>query len=598
MKIEKLHTMDFMGIPGKKVWEFRDKVTVLSAPNGAGKTSIISALRYALTGLEPEGEMIHKGKTSAAVQIDTAKGSYCRIKKLGKQSRYVMNGKTTSLGELTRALEEEMGVSVSNAKTITSSELLQGLDSRQFGELLLNYLPEMMDKETVISRVSNATPLMRKIMEDNLPGGDFGTKELDSFFAFLMEKRKGIKKEIMEEEAVIRLYGCDVPEGENEENLRSRLDELNRQRDEAVVYSQKVSAYLQVRDAMEKNRAAIRQIEEELEKITAVRHSGDERQAVEELMLAARKAAHAALDAKKLDRANYNTLKDAVETIRQPTCPLSKNILCTTDKSSVLGELKEAMKRACESFNRHDQECREATAKALEMEEKLKAIDSDNVAVDRREQLERQRKQILETTLSLPEKPEKGPDLAEISAKIDRTGITLRKFQDHKKVKESEEKIKVKKAELEALEALYSAFSPKGEVKKEITRLYLDEFSGPCNEKAGKIFPGMSIRFVSEEGVSVQVDPKGTGQYVSFRSLSGGEKAAVAFLLMLMFASISGIGILILDELSIMDEGVLDALLAILKENGDEYDMAVLACVSHADTLELLKKHGLEVMKI
>ena len=117
-------------------------------------------------------------------------------------------------------------------------------------------------------------------------------------------------------------------------------------------------------------------------------------------------------------------------------------------------------------------------------------------------------------------------------------------------------------------------------------------------EKAGKIFPGMSIRFVSEEGVSVQVDPKGTGQYVSFRSLSGGEKAAVAFLLMLMFASISGIGILILDELSIMDEGVLDALLAILKENGDEYDMAVLACVSHADTLELLKKHGLEVMKI
>ena len=195
-------------------------------------------------------------------------------------------------------------------------------------------------------------------------------------------------------------------------------------------------------------------------------------------------------------------------------------------------------------------------------------------------------------------KPEKGPDLAEISAKIDRTGITLRRFQDYKKVKESEEKIKVKKAELEALEALHEVFSPKGEVKKGITRLYLDEFSGPCNEKAGKLFPGMSIRFVSEEGVSVQVDPKGTGQYVSFRSLSGGEKAAVAFLLMLMFASISGIGILILDELSIMDEGVLDALLAILKENGDEYDMAVLACVSHADTLELLKKHGLEVMKI
>ena len=26
MKIEKLHTMDFMGIPGKKVWEFRENL--------------------------------------------------------------------------------------------------------------------------------------------------------------------------------------------------------------------------------------------------------------------------------------------------------------------------------------------------------------------------------------------------------------------------------------------------------------------------------------------------------------------------------------------------------------------------------------------
>lgn len=67
---------------------------------------------------------------------------------------------------------------------------------------------------------------------------------------------------------------------------------------------------------------------------------------------------------------------------------------------------------------------------------------------------------------------------------------------------------------------------------------------------------------------------------------------------MLMFASISGAGILILDELSIMDESVLDALLSILTEHESEYDMALLACVNHADKMELLKKHGLQIMKI
>ena len=72
----------------------------------------------------------------------------------------------------------------------------------------------------------------------------------------------------------------------------------------------------------------------------------------------------------------------------------------------------------------------------------------------------------------------------------------------------------------------------------------------------------------------------------------------MAFLLMLMFASISGAGILILDELSVLDESVLDALLLILKEHEDEYDMAVLACVDHADTRELLEKHEFGIMKI
>ena len=269
MKIERLQTMDFMGLPGKKAWDFNNKITVLAAPNGAGKTSVISALRYALTGLEPEGEMIHKGKISAAAQIKTARRSYCRIKRLGKQSRYVMNGKTTSLGELTRALEEEMGSNVSSVKTITSSELLQGLDSQQFGSLILDYLPEMMDKETVITRVRGTTPLMRKIMEENLPDGDFGTKELDAFFAFLAEKRREVKKEILEEESIIRLYGGGVPADVNEDNLRSQLNALEKKRDEAVIYNQKVTAYLQIRDTIERNRTILRQIDEEISKMLA-----------------------------------------------------------------------------------------------------------------------------------------------------------------------------------------------------------------------------------------------------------------------------------------------------------------------------------------
>ena len=108
----------------------------------------------------------------------------------------------------------------------------------------------------------------------------------------------------------------------------------------------------------------------------------------------------------------------------------------------------------------------------------------------------------------------------------------------------------------------------------------------------------MSLKFITEKGVKVLTDPNGSGEYLEFNSLSGGEKASVIFLLISMLASLSGMRIIILDELSVLDNQVFTNLIKVLKENEDEFDLCLLAAVDHDDTLKMLRQNHIRIIRI
>lgn len=598
MKINKLQTLDFMGLPGKRAWTF-DKVTAFCGPNGTGKTSVINALRYALTGDEPDGDLIYTGRPSSAVQIDTPKGStFCRIKKRGKQSCYSLNGKRTSLGELTRVLEAEMGdVPVKNARLITSNELLTELGDKTFGDLLISYLPEMLDKETVMRSISNPTQGMKKIVAELLPDGEFDAKEIDHFFSLVTEKRRDLKRRISEN---ITLLGAYEPRTINasKEELQERITKLQKERDEAAMYSAKVEEYNRLLKLKKEQEQMIVSIGKQIIEINAVRHPVEERNAVADLLSTSRKAGTAAYGAMKAAIENGNALKKAIQTIAQPVCPLSESIHCTTDKRPVLNELKKNLQTVAVSYHDQEKAFKEAKETACKAEKDLQKIDSDNAQADRKDALIRQREEMSRTLPELPEKPGEAPNAVLIGIEYDQAQQSLMAIQEKEKADVLRKTIEEQKLLLADYEALHTAFSPKGEVKRAVTEFYLEEFQKPCNEYAGKLFPGMKIRFLAENGVTILVDPKGLDQYNTFDSLSGGERAAVTFLLMLMLAKLSGLRIIILDELSVLDKRAFESLLEILDDCKDEYDMAVIGCVDHADTVQALENRRIRIEKI
>ena len=65
-----------------------------------------------------------------------------------------------------------------------------------------------------------------------------------------------------------------------------------------------------------------------------------------------------------------------------------------------------------------------------------------------------------------------------------------------------------------------------------------------------------------------------------------------------MLASLSGMGIIILDELSVLDDVVFENLVRVLHENQDEFDMCLLASVDHTDTLKTLQKYDIPVIHL
>ena len=136
MKIKQLDIADFKGIKGPVSYPL-GHVTALCQKNGSGKTSFLSALRYGLTGAEPDGEMVRLGAARAVVQIETESGNkYGRAKyaQKGKASKYYFGGKACTLADLNQRLQTENGgVMPETAKIASSGELIASLNAQKFG---------------------------------------------------------------------------------------------------------------------------------------------------------------------------------------------------------------------------------------------------------------------------------------------------------------------------------------------------------------------------------------------------------------------------------------------------------------------------------
>lgn len=600
MKVTKLKVNNFQGLKGVHEFDF-DKITALAQPNGSGKTSLINALRYGLTGIEPSGDMITIGENAMAVRVELENGSnFLRQKftKKGKSSGYYVGNAATTLSKLNEFITHELGgVEISTAKIISSGELLANMNSQQFGEMLLQYLPESMSIDTILKRFPSANQAQKEIIKECLPKTEFGVEKINEFHKLLIERRKIVKSHLTQRQAVLVSLGVEPPQYTKEE-LTKEMDALLSQRDEIAKAQALFNQYEQIKAQIVARDNQIRELEQELATLSGKEHSLEEQSMMQELLDNARTSEQTIQNAITSLIQSKKNLDLAIENISKPVCPLSEKIVCTVDKTPVLNELKEQQANIVSDYQVQKEALLETKRKIVDLENRQKVMMEESNNYIRIQDKLRVKEQLLAQELVLPKKPENVGSMEEIASKLNYLQQLLPVVENYDKRDKLEELIASLEKKYADYDELVIAFSPKGAVKEAITSYYMEEFSEPCNEKAKKLFPGMSLKFITEKGVKVLTDPNGSGEYLEFNSLSGGEKASVIFLLISMLASLSGMRIIILDELSVLDNQVFTNLIKVLKENEDEFDLCLLAAVDHDDTLQMLRKNHIRIIQI
>lgn len=127
--------------------------------------------------------------------------------------------------------------------------------------------------------------------------------------------------------------------------------------------------------------------------------------------------------------------------------------------------------------------------------------------------------------------------------------------------------------------------SPKAGIREVIIDSALAPLADECNNVAKMLNLNFELKLVCKEGVHLMCKTASANDFVEYEYLSSGEKLIVEFLFMDLINTLSGFGILMLDNLDKLDKSTFEALLELItkQEVVDRYDHIFIAAVNHDD---------------
>lgn len=598
MEIKKLQIQNFEGFSGIFEYEFKDKINALCLRNGAGKTSFLDALRYGITGVKPDGNPINIDYDNMAVGLTFHDGMrVIRQEFTNKSSRSFMNGRPVNKRELDDALQTRAGVAQSTMKVATSTDVLAGLKPQEFGELLLSYIPETLTAEEIINMLGTLTNDEIAEIREFFPETTFGMDYIDAFYKQMSEKRKNVKKKIDMCNGFLDKFKGMAPSEKSEEELTKELEDLNLKKSTVDIYKEQLKNY---NDTLKRAEQWEKDVAQRKADIAAIKEDKYD-SALKEKLEKELEEVQAVID--EVNRV-YSTLSHLVKTqeksledLEKPICPLSEKLKCTTDKSVIRKELEDSIADGKKEMENQYKKGEKADKRRTEIKNEIKKCDDAKASSDKKDFLNKELEKLLANPVNRPKEPEK-IDVKDYSAEIKRIVDAISIAKSTKEIEDTKVYIVEKQKKLDTYDHLVKLFAPKGEVKEKIAEYYIAAFEEECNEKAEELKPGMKVKFISNAGISVYTDINGDGNFVDFKSLSGGEKAYVLFILLDMINSLTGLKMMFLDELSVLDKDAFETLLKLMIEHSEDYDLVIMAMAEHDDCIKILKDNNVNMIDL
>jgi len=587
----KITNLKYNNIFGTEAFEDTpDKVNVLLAHNGAGKTTYIKSLRYALTGEMDSSDFVRTGASEAYTSI-TVDGNTIERKSGGSGSKVSLNGKTTtqkSIGELYAS----QGVSSKVMKVVTSSEVLGSMDAGALSKFFLesDIIPVSIDADKLVAMCAPLTPDAEKELREFFPSmpEKFGLEDIKKGYKEYYDCRTKVGAELKAARAKAAVLGTmSKPE--------MTVDEIDKQiiALEKAMDSKELTAYNAAVKKREEVQAQIATLKERLEANKSTRPVPG----VPEKLQSEKETISAEIQKKKsliavLD-ANIHQTEQILTNLASSTCPIHKDIVCKTDKTPLKNTLTETLEKTKEEAEKLKSEISSLEASLKDVEGKITAYRENEKSYEAKKALYDKIK-LLEG--NMPEILPKPAYNAETAKKASDKIAVLKKYRSdviaYENALEEQKKAEQLQAVYDIAETIVNKLSPKSGIREAILDMAVEPLIEECNKTAKMLKLGFEIKADISNGFRVlaQVGSRG---FHDFANLSNGEKAIVELLIMDMLNMLTGFGILVLDNLDSLDEDTFTNLMAVIDSSDfkDRYDHIFISAVDHVDIKNAVSKY-------
>ena len=271
-----------------------------------------------------------------------------------------------------------------------------------------------------------------------------------------------------------------------------------------------------------------------------------------------------------------NELIAAYKSIENPICPLTK-ANCTADLSQYKKNIADEGNKGAAMIKEEQAFIKRCQDEVNDRDATIKAYNENNLKWTKKESLLNELNNLVIPPIL--EKPEE-VKAEDISAEKMLINQKLTIYASYKTSQEYAKQAMEMSREVEILEKSVKLFDVKG-IKATLLKKALAPVEAIVNKSASTIRDNFKISLVGAEGLDVKVYPKGDVP-VPISKVSSGEFILVAYLIMGAIHDITGVNILVIDDMDRLDKANSKAFMSLLM-NDTRFKNIILAGVNHED---------------
>lgn len=571
------------------------KLNAIIGKCGSGKSSLLDAIRFALTGKAGK-EVIRKGCREASVVLRFSDNS--TIERIRRTSENISkcNGKSSTK----RSLDEFLTARNMNPcwiESLCSVDWFAGLSSKDLNNFFMTILPLRAKAETVVELVAqldkDLTEKKEKyLMEEILKKQEiFSFNDLANGYNTAYTVRQELKRKY--NEMLPRCTFNETVPAKTREDIEKELNNISHVEAAEKEYSKRLKEYA---SSKKQHDLAIKRLDEmkkELDTYSSCKKPKEETKTQAE---ADRKLfqVHIKRTNEYIGTINstLDLLKRTLDNLDKPICPISEKLICTTDKSQLKEELLSLIQKNENALASNKEFLAKCEDQVRKRDDIISNYQKEVYRYEQKTTLENNiSKFIVPEILPEPQKVEKAHLEAKKKELLDLLSILSR----YEKVQQNKKELAKIKDKYDLAQFAVKVLDSKIGIPALILQRTLRFFEKKCNEKASLLREGFQIHFLSDNGITIQVSPGKGKPFVDMKEVSTGEFVCVAYILMTMIGEATKCHLFLIDNLDRLDTEYLNALLSLLEED-KKIEQVFLGGVDHADVERTLNDKSFQII--